>query len=347
MSNGERGPRDGQPSLPRPTFGLFFPIFSGRPTFSFGPGGRAQAALPGTTPIPTDPRTGIPDIRRFPVGTPANDPVFRVGIGPRIFNIGGLIITAAQLLAALLEKKQLREMQEELERQRDNIEGIERRGRADTPVRTIGVEPIIRIGDAPISPDRLPAPIPTVPPQFPLPDFEFPIGIPPSRAPLPEPMPEAEPVILPVGPPDRPIGVPAEPRRLPVPTVPPLAPAPVPSPVDIPISPFFITPLPFSAPGPAPFSPGDPILSPIGDPDLLTPFETPSVPSGPEIGFVDLPIESPLPQADTAERCKPQKCDDDLDEPRTECFKGLYREGFRDTDFTQWVEIDCATGREL
>jgi hypothetical protein len=46
-------------------------------------------------------------------------------------------------------------------------------------------------------------------------------------------------------------------------------------------------------------------------------------------------------------QCKPRKCRDDENDPRTECFKGLYKEGRIDTDFTQWAEVDCESGKEL
>jgi hypothetical protein len=54
-----------------------------------------------------------------------------------------------------------------------------------------------------------------------------------------------------------------------------------------------------------------------------------------------------LAQQAQTDKCPARRCDDDLDEPRTQCFKGLYREGPLETDFTQWVEIDCITGREV
>ncbi len=85
------------------------------------------------------------------------------------------------------------------------------------------------------------------------------------------------------------------------------------------------------------------------DTPLLTPPQGVSVPSGGtapgrELGFQP----TPQPNADlNPRRCPRKKCDDDLDDPRLDCFKGLYKEGRTDTEFTSWIQIDCETGREL
>ena len=67
-------------------------------------------------------------------------------------------------------------------------------------------------------------------------------------------------------------------------------------------------------------------------------------------GFIDvIEFPQPVPQPDPARRrCEP--CPEkDPPEPRDACFKGLYREGptTDDVEFTEWVEIDCFTGKEL
>jgi len=102
------------------------------------------------------------------------------------------------------------------------------------------------------------------------------------------------------------------------------------------------------------------VAPPVGDllPEVLTPVNTPTVPLLPP-GLAAPPLTPDLSldlatatqtatQTQTkTDKCKPRKCDDDLEEPRTECFKGLYRENLAETEFTQWVQIDCLTGRDL
>jgi len=89
----------------------------------------------------------------------------------------------------------------------------------------------------------------------------------------------------------------------------------------------------------------------------LTRVKTPSVSSTrglirdarltPDLGFAPQ-TETRTRQDTKTKRCKPcKKCREEEDTPRDECFKGLYRENALETEFTQWVEIDCLTGREL
>lgn len=185
--------------------------------------------------------------------------------------------------------------------------------------------------------------------RFPFRDpFEEPLG----DDPLPPTKPPGFP-LLPV-PVELPVEIPA-PEPLPKPQTKP-APAPAPSP----------TPTPRRAPVPrAPIRrriPTIPILRPFSRPALkprrvIRPV--PLTPVGP--GSVDLPDivtdpptlsqPSDFPQPLQSGRCPPcpktKKKKKKKKKPRTECFKGLYRESRFDREDTAFQLIDCETGKEI
>ncbi len=294
------------------------------------------SALPAAVPQVTPPgipggATRTPPI--FPTGPAANDPIFRQigvrGLG-RLLGPGSILITAVDFVIEEMQRRQDERIQETIDRQDEDIANRRRRQAREAEMREV----LIRgTGES----DRLP-----------LPDFP---GVSRPSPPPPVPRMPSLPVELPfpdIGLPLPRIGAPGQPLPLPDPVsppvpVPPAAPAPegTPSERTVPQQ----DPLEFQFPFLLPRGlPG--FTSAPGTPGLTSPQPV-SVPS--PLGFVTpLPDAKPVPQADTArDRCRPRRCDDDLDEDRLECFKGLYREGLRDTDFTQWVQIDCITGAEL
>jgi hypothetical protein len=79
----------------------------------------------------------------------------------------------------------------------------------------------------------------------------------------------------------------------------------------------------------------------------LTGVQSGSVPS--PVGSASV-TQFPFSQASLQQetsQCRPRRCDDELEEPRNRCFKGLYVEGLTSTEFIQWSPVDCLTGREL
>lgn len=292
-------------------------------------------------PPAAPPPVGTPPI--FPTGPAANDPIFRqrgAGLGRllgRLSGIGGAVLTAADILILILEKRQQARFDEILREQSEQRESARRRAARDQELREITIR---GLGTDPRSPQPDPPvePAPSRPRSVPQPIFL------PDLLPLPD-------IVLPSARPEAP-SLPRVPVEIPQPTLPGVSPVPTPrgvprapgapSPVRMPrLSPsIFLLPfLPFGQPAGVP--------SPGARPAPLTGPRSGSLPS--PRGFLD-PIQFPQPQPQTdpaRERCRPRKCDDDLEDDRTECFKGLYREGLRDTDFTQWVQIDCITGKEI
>ena len=286
------------------------------------------------------------------------DVVFRKNIAGRLFNIGGLAIFGLDIFIRAANKAQKKRIDEDFESLEELERARQRRRARDRDIRTIE-----QTADLPtINPDR---------PDLPLPDVISPVRIPRPEAqptqPIDAPPQPAFPLEIEFPQPDFGTSQPPSPVRAPVeipnptiaqPAVVPEFPNPGQFELEQPVR------LPdlrlFEFPFDNPFSVGEPQASPT---DLTGPEPT-SVPSGdaqpvsdfqpfadPGVSAQPRPAAFASPQADptdaTVDRCKPRKCDDELDEPRTECFKGLYREGVLDTDFTQWSEIDCLTGREL
>lgn len=303
---------------------------------------RGLPAFP--APVPTFPTSiPAPPPQPFPSGPAANDPIFRRTLGSRIptaglgrlLGLGGLVITAAEVLVKVLEGLQADRIADILREQdattaRINIDAILRRLALEKALeiekKVRALEQAPETFEQPIG-DPLPAPAPRT----------APVAIPGRISPTTVPFP----VVLP-----SPISVPG-----PIaPTLPAPAPTPVPAPVGVPTPRTLPVGLPFELPVFFPrFTPvADPITTPIGDP-LLTPFEGTPVPSpapGPtsQFAFAPDPRLAPQAQQDPDERCR-RKCRDD--EIRTQCFKGLYRETTRSTEFTEWTEIDCITGQEI
>lgn len=308
--------------------------------------------IPGVTPPVNNP-FGIPGFGVPSTVPQPSDVVFRRGVTfgvGRLFGVGGLIISAAELLIDELEKRQSerieREAEEAFETQMENRRRARARARADTPVRA----------------DRLPPinPEPEVPfvvfPRIPLP-------VPSTRPQTAEPLPEAQPQITFPAPE---IPVPSRTVATPAPVAPSI---PEVAPVQAPV----VTPgtfEPATIPGfETPQTSVESLFTSQILADVLTRSEAVSVPS------TQTPIGSAIPRVDVAELvdqqpartrfapatapapaavgiCPPcprtkRECDDDLEEPRLECFKGLYRENLLDTEFTPWNEIDCITGAEL
>jgi hypothetical protein len=342
-------------------FRLNFPITV---VFPRGGGGGASNQPPGALNFRAPPNPVTPPVPqtqigpfRFPNVIPQGaDVVLKkgatVGVG-RLFGVGGLIISAAQILVDELEERQLERMQDILDEQDELQRDKDRRRARDSVVETI---PVGR-ADAPPGgfPDEPQAPFIVIQPVF-LPEFPSPSRTSP-RPTTDQPAPvrpefEIAPGVIPAAQP-----------------APPAIPSPVPvtSPVVQPFPGQFESPSPFGLPSPAPSIFPQPLTSFfIGDLlERAIPFESPlttsevaTVPStgtgtgtGIAIPIADAGIQ-PLLQTQTQfqqaqTECKPRKCDDEMDEPRTECMKGLYREGFFDTEFVPWNEIDCLTGKEL
>lgn len=293
--------------------------------------------VPTPAPAPTQPR--IPGFGNFPGGPAANDPVFRERLfgrlAGRILGPGSLVLLGAEILVREIERRQLERMQETIDAQAEDQVARDRRQARDSQVRTISERIPDFIGD------RLPRPPSRTEPRLPPRPEQFP------------PSPEIEPLPVPL-----PGGVP--PIRIPFPGQEPRVPVgPVALPSPGPVS----QPRPSVRVGPGGFETADvgilpdrlPSLFPlpfgrsslrVGDPvPQLTPLQPGSL-SSPVRGVIEQPIPLQAIQAQT-QQCRPRRCDDELDEQRDECFKGLYREGPFDTEFTQWVKIDCLTGREL
>jgi hypothetical protein len=115
----------------------------------------------------------------------------------------------------------------------------------------------------------------------------------------------------------------------------------IPGHVDLPADtffpPFVITPI--RVPTRVAGTVASPLLTQVQGGALGSPQLHPRLSSNPALAL--------QPQlASSAGECKPRKCQDDENDPRVECFKGLYKEGHIDTDFVPWIEIDCVTGKE-
>ena len=312
--------------LDRLRFPIFIRVDFGTPprTPPLPPGALSQAQPAQNVPQPR-PTPGQP---RFPTGPAANDPVFRrVGFGTagRLLGVGGLLIAGVQAAIAEIERRQREDQEEILREQRRETEEINRQARRRRELEALRTDRRSPLPD----PIQLPRPdIVILPQQVPLP---VPVSPLPSPQTLPVEIPQPGPAAIP-----SPVAIPAP---VPPPAASPSAPPVVPiNPVQFPS----FDPIPFLPFG-QPFTAPSPVNVPIGSPSPLTGFGPGSVPSQ-QLGFIELPQAVPQPQP---QRCPQRKCDDDLDQPRTECFKGLYREGVLDTDFTSWTEIDCITGREI
>lgn len=279
---------------------------------------------PTAEPIPTGPRTPP-----FIPGPAANDPVFRAPALGKLLGIGGLVITVADVIVRVLEGVQLGQLGDILTRQdreiaRINIEGLLEQARR---AKELEVEKKVRklLG----APETFETPLP-VPPPAPAPEIIFapiPGIVTPKTAPTPVPAPSPQAVPGP-SPTESPVV-----RPLPSGT-PEIVPAPGIAPGVFPL--LIPEILPFPTPRKIPLTVGDRTLLPSPAPRLASQFQ---------LGTIQVPSPQLALQLEPA-TCRARKCDDDLDRNRTECFKGLYRESLRSTDFTQWIEIDCITGRE-
>lgn len=296
---------------------------------------QAAPAIPLPTPSPTPqlPGTPPPPIEQFPRGPAANDPVFRrpgFGIG-RIFGIGGVLIDVATILVGVIERRQLERMGDIIREQDKTIADRTRERaleRAEREAELAVEKAASSLENAPDTFDPTPTQ-PQVEPETRTFPFGNPFGIPaiiPTAVPAvvesPAPVVAPLPDILPA------------PVEIPVPSVPPVV---VPAPLPVPDPGILVVPR----------------INPLTGVDAasLVSSQVGGIPLGQQAGFVDVsvqdfPTPQTAPQTDPA-RCRPRKCDDDLDDPRTECFKGLYVESSFDTDFIQWAEVDCLTGVQI
>lgn len=254
---------------------------------------------------------------------------------PRLLGLGGIFIAAAEVLVAAAEKVQLQSMGDILIRQDEAIfqaavqRALEKQIQREASERALRAEKraqLLERAPATFDPTPEPQPLPQLLPQPQIVPFAEPLVTRPFPVFLPEPV--APRVAPPVVQPERPV--------LPRPEVRPVA-IPIPSPLTIPLPSPLRVPLPTSD-------------FPLTRVDVPTVPLTPSPVADPSFGFLadPQPLPQPQPRPVGAGECPPpRQCDDEVEEPRLECFKGLYKEGFTDTDFTPWTEIDCLTGREL
>ena len=299
--------------------------FDGRST---PPGALSQAApAPVSIPpprIPSLPGTP-PPIVDFPPTPAANQPFPRFPSLGKLLGVGGFIITAAEILVQTIENRQLKSMGDILEDlQRRIDEQIARRKReraaAEADLRT--EKRAAALENAPETFDPTPIP-PQVSPEIQSIPSAFPgvfVGDFPTAPPASRPSAQPFPASLPA------------PVSIPSPSLPPVV-----APVSLPLPEIIFTPVQI------------PRLT-VFDPVIVT-SPLSATPTGQTLGFADVsvqdfPTPQTAPQTDPA-KCRPRKCRDDPDDPRTECFKGLYVEGRIDTDFVQWAKVDCETGVQI
>lgn len=285
----------------------------------------------------------------------------------RILGVGSIAIEAARVIAGAVERKQLEELDDERKAQERLIKKKIRERNRDRKLRTIGMRTARGAQRSAFPP-------------------EFPSSSPPERVlSIPEPQPSrveigsTEPEIEFGFPDQSPVIAPPTPDSPGPGTSPATSPAETPGPVTLPPTPPAPSTRPASPPASAPgfgigtgtiFLPGGAPAPGIGIPPLFVGFPAQNPANLPRRGLrrrpapspapapggltsfapgvLQLPQPQPVPQTDPAQRrCKP--CKEDNPKPRDACFKGLYKEGPLDTEveFTQWVEIDCTTGREL
>lgn len=285
---------------------------------------------PQPVPVPTVPPVAGTRVPASPVS------VGQLGSLGRVITGGAVavgVITIEQIVRRALENQA---KEEERERRAERQLEERRRGRLE-PLPEITFPDPFELPEPQTQPEIVVAPdLPTLPdirpavPE-PLPDI---VELPGISDPLPEIL--VEPQI-----------------EIPTPTI------PVPAPARTRVL-EVVTPTIFDLPlfGPQIVQPVRRVIESLPSPtEPLTPINTP-VPSLPVPGVATglVPSTVPFPEAEPQPQpegttgecvCPPRRCDDEVDEPRVECFKGLYREGPLETDFTQWQEIDCLTGREL
>lgn len=237
---------------------------------------------------------------------------------------------------------------------------IQARGPARPPVRR-------RPRSVPGAPPVL-EPLPPQTPQTPFPGVTVPSNIPPEMFPELEP-PTREPVQTPparapepVSPPFQRPGVPevqpATPRPSPVPTAPQPQVSPPARPRVSPPRPEISPPRPATAPPAVPRAPSLPgslpaaigigVASAAIGKILLgrqqrTRFDVPGS---------NVPRPSiPEPSTDLADQLSRQECPpcekEAPEDPRDQCFKGIYVETPFNTRFTKFAEVDCFTGRQI
>lgn len=283
--------------------------------------------FPTPAPAPSGNPFGIPDIFG---GTAANDPIFRREsvfrrFGGRVLGPGSVVILAAEMIAKEIERRQREEMDEIIDRQDEDREARSRRNSRESEIILIETGRSPRPGTVSTSPVEIPVRFPVEFPDVSPRPSDMPQSVPRRAVPFPDATPaiDVEPVEIP-----NPVPTPAKSSQPKPATVGSTASSRLPNPLS---GTFF----------------PNPFLFPVGDlfPRLTAP-QTANVTS--PKGNIELrPINfgDPAYQQET-NKCRPRRCEDDLEEPRNECFKGLYREGLQDTEFNQWVEIDCLTGRE-
>jgi len=308
-----------------------FDFFSRRRNQTELPPGALSQAQPLPIPTPPTPPGGLERVFGE-LGKAANDPVFRRTAGTRfgLFGLAGAILIAGEvaLINEILRRQQER-IDRELEEQEREIEEINRRAQRQREleaIRRASADPLPDIPDFP----RVPRP--DAPPSIPRQPVFLPDIVPVPSLPGGTPAPSAP------GEPAAP-SIPA-PGPLPAPSAPPAGlPLPTPAPLPSVVPSLFPSVIPFFEP----FSPLNPLPDQLPVSSPLTGVRPSSVPS---LGASFAPNPAALGQQAQTDKCPARRCDDDLEEPRDRCFKGLYREGPLETDFTSWVEIDCLTGKE-
>lgn len=294
-------------------------------------------ALPFPQPTPAPPPTQLPGtpppIQDFPRAPGSNDPIFRGPIFGRLFGLGGVLIALEILILNEIEKRQDKRLNDIIRDQDRAIAEAAAQRAADKADREAALRVEKRVRGLLGAPETF-DPTPQIEP--PRPDISpgqseaivlFPAGFPGLPDAIGDPGFGRDPLEFPEIPPPR-VGFPF-PVPTPIPLPAPLGfPIPIPPPVEVP----FVDPLTLFDPLPVP-SGGVPDNVPV----LGSAFD-------PSAGFQPNPFANPQLNP---ERCPQRRCDEDLDDPRIECFKGLYKEGRFDTGFTSWVPIDCDTGREL
>jgi len=336
MPNGRDRDRNGLPPLPRtPPFPFPFP-----PVFPLPPPDIPPplvppdvAFLPPPLPPSIRPPFGFPPVElTLPTATePIVGQVIRVGRILRGVGLGALIIIAAEILVKVIERRQVRRMDQILDDQdlddaRRQVEReLERHRR-----KQITIKP----GRLPLPPLALPEILPEILPSRPeiLPEiFE----------PAPEIFPEIFDLPAPISAPGQFPELPA-PLALPEIAVPgqtpgifgPIAvPAPVADPFELPVSAPLIDPVPFEILFPTPVV----VLPPPG---VLTPIDPLLIPSTlvPFPGL-DPQLQPQLRQPTPTQQCQIVK--------RRRRRKGRCREGFfverpGDTKFITWRERACS-----
>jgi len=320
-------------------FEAFAPHYGTRPDRpvpaqdAFAPQPEPVAIPPGVEP------PFIPDDVVIPRVTPGGSAAGALG------GIGAILIAGADLLVKIIEQRQLQQLGDIIFEQDVRIRDIVQKGLQKKLAQRAALEIEKRVQALLGAPEtfEIPQAEPMRAPTQPRRPELFPATAPQEIVlnPLPQAVPDVfEPTVQPV------------PQRIGQPGTQPFPGTFDPVPFPLPTSPApFLSPLPET-----------PVRLPSRT-NPLTPIEPVSVGSIPDtiLGQVDAIFGEPVPSFEPlalaqaqpqpgtpTDKCAPVRCEEpDEEEPRLRCYKGLYREQRTSTDFTQWAEVDCNTGREL